>query len=345
MATVSRVGVAFDLMDRALEVGDVGMRVATDTWLRWMNLAGRLVLVSVGQGVAALRGLEVTGPLRDAFEDYLAEMADLPGKAGKTFELEWEAARNRPREAEFQALLVPDVPYWQAWTRLADKFAQLSTAWQRSRGRFDRRYAPQLRRLAGMPLQASRDLALAHRRLRATMQPRGSEPAEAFVRVTSARGAGGAEHVVRLLADDVLDELANMAWRPTTPEHELTNAVAQYSKVLGDATDLAVAMGREYDRQANRYAMAWGLSQSWAREQAEVDEGLGQFLEAKRQRVTAAGYRSSGQEVDQFLEASERELRELARWPVRTAQESNAIFDRMIRQKRSRSLRGTHTPA
>lgn len=335
MATVSRVGVALDLMDRALEVGDVGMRVAADTWLRWMNLAGRLALVSVGQGVATLRGLEVTASLKDAFDDYIAEMADLPGKAGKTFELEWEAARNQPREAEFEALLVPDVPYWQAWTRLADKFAQLSTAWQRNRGRLDRRYAPQLRRIAGMPLQASRDLADALRRLGATIRRR-SEPTEASVRVTLPRG-GGAEQVVKLRADDVIDELVSMAGKPTTPEHELTNAVAQYAEVIADATNLAVAMGREYDRQANRYGMALGLSQSWARDQAEVDERLGQFLEAKRQRVTADGYRSTDRDVDQLLQASERELRELARWPVRTAQESNAIFDQMIRLKRRRS--------
>src|SRR5262249_60218273 len=88
---MDRMGIALDLTGRAVDVGYVGARVAVDTWLRWIGLASRLSVTAFGQGVAAIRGVDTARPVMDVFDAYLAQLADLPGRAGKAFELEWEA--------------------------------------------------------------------------------------------------------------------------------------------------------------------------------------------------------------------------------------------------------------
>jgi hypothetical protein len=331
----SQVGVALDLMGRALEVGDVGARVATDTWLRWMNLAARLALVAAGQGVASWRGIETTGSVAEAFEAYVSQIADLPGQAGKRFELEWEAARNHKWQPDFRALLVPDVALWRGWVQLAEKFAQVSTAWQRSEGRVDRRYAPRLRRLAEMPLRASQDLDQEIQRLRAIMRPRRGELEAADVPVTMGHDVRASGKILRRLVMDEVDRVASLAGK-LTPEREVATALKRYTGLLDDATAVAVASGQLYDRHVDRCCAARGVPVPWRRDQADVDDGLGELLDAQRERLVAQGSRISAQEMERLLEACEEKIEDLSRWPARSAQESNAAFDRMVRRERRR---------
>jgi len=332
---MDHMGIALDLTGRAVDVGYVGARVAVDTWLRWIGLASRLSVTAFGQGVAAIRGVDTARPVMDVFDAYLAQLADLPGRAGKAFELEWEATRAEANDPQFRALLVPDAAFWRHWTDLAGQLAKVSTTWRRKR-RSDEGYAERLVRVAGMPVRAAGELHEAATRLHAMTTPRNGAAADTVVPLAVGPGGRGIARVVERGIRDTAAQLGELTSRETTPDRVIVDGLVRYSAVLTECADVAIAMGREYDRCLSHYNAAGHPRRWWVRDQPDVDGRLGRLLDAQAQRLAAPAARVGAQEMREFLTACEQELGELSAWPVRSARASNAAVSQEIRSERRR---------
>jgi hypothetical protein len=151
-----------------------------------------------------------------------------------------------------------------------------------------------------------------------------------------------ASDVLNLRAVQVIGRLVEIAPKATTPDSTVAAALKAYSALLEESVDVAVAAGRAYDRNANHYGMELDSWRLRMRDQPELDEQLGRLLDEQAQRLASGDSRVvSVQEMEQFLDACEEALRELADWPVRAAQESNTALARMARSERGNSRRRT----